>query len=283
MQYVNFFEHKVSKLIVGDNPFNGWSYIPEWVDGAEMRNYYTEERILSDIAKMEEMGINTLLPLADPFILRVLSHYRAAGGKMNFIFQTYGGMLTSFDVQLRLTMDVKPIGIYLSGTAVDVRHETGRDNEILDFLAAIRKTGVKVGLGTHRPDVIRASEEEGWDVDFYMACMYNGRRNREGQESGFITGKSKSGLTFVPEDRPVMLEALQGVTKPIIAFKIFAGGQMLVGKEDAERRALIRDTYDTIFGSLKKDDFAVAGIFQKYHDQLAEDVEILNEWIADNA
>lgn len=278
MKYVDFFGHKVSKLIVGDNPYNGWSYITDWIPGAEMRNFYTEAQILSDMEKMEELGINTMLPLADPFMIRVLQHYRANGGKMNFIFQTYGGMLTSFDVSLRLMMEVEPIGIYLSGTAVDVRHETGRDNETRDFLAAIRRTGVRVGLGTHRPDVIRASEEENWDIDFYMACMYNGRRNREGQESGFITGKSKSGLTFYPEDRPVMLETLKDVKKPIIAFKIFAGGQMLVGKDEPARRAYIHDTYDTIFSALKPDDFAAMGVFQKNHDQLTENVSVFNEW-----
>ena len=233
---------------------------------------------METLFKMEELGINTLLPLADPFMIRVLQHYRAEGGKMNFIFQTYSGMLTSFDVSLRLMMEVEPIGIYLSGTAVDVRHETGRVDEIHDFLAKIRKTGVKVGLGTHRPDVIRASEADGWDIDFYMACMYNGRRNREGQESGFITGKSKSGLVFWPEDRPVMLETLKDVKKPIIAFKIFAGGQMLVEREEAERRALIKDAYETIFSALKPNDFAVMGVFQKHFDQLSENVSVFNEW-----
>ena len=112
--------------------------------------------------------------------------------------------------------------------------------------------------------------------------MYNGRRNREGQESGFITGKSKSGLVFWPEDRPVMLETLKEVRKPIIAFKIFAGGQMLVGREEAERRTLIRDTYDTIFSALKPDDFAVMGVFQKNHDQLTENVSVFNEWATED-
>ena len=56
----------------------------------------------------------------------------------------------------------------------------------------------------------------------------------------------------------------------------------LVEKEEAERRALIKDTYDTIFTSLKPNDFAVAGIFQKYHDQLTENVSVFNEWAAES-
>ncbi|MBE6542495.1 MAG: hypothetical protein E7672_08655 [Ruminococcaceae bacterium] len=280
MQYIDFYGHKLSKLIVGDNPYNGHSYIPEWVDGNEMRLHYTEERILADIKQMEELGINTMLPLADPFIIRVLQHYRAAGGKMNFIFQTYGPMMDVPKVTTRLMMSVDPIGIYLSGTYVDVRFETGRSQEIFDMREKLLEfaPNVKIGLGTHRPDVIRTAEDEGWNFDFYMACLYNGRRGREGEESGFITGKTKSDLYFLPSDRAVMLEALKDVKSPIIAFKLFAGGQMLVGKSDEERRSLIRDVYNTVFTSLKPDDLAVMGIFQKYRDQLTENVSIFEEW-----
>ena len=36
MKYVDFYGNKVSKLIIGDNPFNGHSYIPEFVSKEEM-------------------------------------------------------------------------------------------------------------------------------------------------------------------------------------------------------------------------------------------------------
>ncbi len=67
-------------------------------------------------------------------------------------------------------------------------------------------------------------------VDFYMACMQNTRRNREGEQSGFITGKTKQNLIFYPKDRPVLPETLKRVAKPVIAIKIFAGGQMFLAK-----------------------------------------------------
>jgi hypothetical protein len=108
--------------------------------------------------------------------------------------------------------------------------------------------------------------------------MYNRRRNRVGEESGFITGKSKSDIVIVPGDRAIMLESLKNVKKPIIAFKIFAGGQMLVAQPKDKRRAAIKDTYDTIFKVLKPNDIAVAGIYGKNHDQLVENVSVLNEW-----
>ena len=111
--------------------------------------------------------------------------------------------------------------------------------------------------------------------------MYNARRNREGQESGFLTGKSKGDIEFHPSDRGEMLAAVKDVKKPILAFKLFAGGQMLAEKTEAERRVLLRDVYDTVFGSLKPNDLGVMGVFQKHHDQLAENVSVFNEWAAE--
>ena len=286
MYNIDFFGNKVSKLIIGDNPFNGHSYITAFISKEEMLDYHTEVKILEAMHKMEELGINTMLPLADPYIIRILRHYRKEGGKMNFIFQTYAPMMMSHDtaeVSIRMMSEVEPIGMYISGTFTDVRFETDRNKEITDMIKLFRKsTDVKLGIGTHHPDLIRLSEKEGWDVDFYMACMYNLRNGRRGEESGFITGKNKSGIyPIIPSDRALMLDALKEVKKPIIAFKIFAGGQMLVEKPEAERRALIKDTYNTVFGALKPNDFAVAGVFQKYHDQLTENVSVFNEWAAE--
>ena len=53
---------------------------------------------------------------------------------------------------------------------------------------------------------------------------------------------------------------------------------MLVEQPEEKRRELIMDTYNTIFNSLKPNDFAVAGIYGKNHDQLTENVSVLNEW-----
>ena len=283
---VDFFGHKVSKLIVGDNPFNGHSYINQFFPKEEMLDYHTEEKILEAKHRMEELGVNTMLPLADPYIIRILQRYRRNGGKMNFIFQTYSPMVMSKDVaevSIRLMTSVEPIGMYLSGTYCDMRYDLDTCGDILDMVQLLRSGGVPVGIGTHYPAIIEKSEAEGWDIDFYMACMYNARRGREFQESGFITGNSKSGvLNFQPEDRAVMLDALKNVQKPIIAFKLFAGGQMLVEKEDAERRNLIKDTYRTVFSSLKENDLGVVGVFQKYHDQIKENVDVFNEWESEN-
>ena len=45
MNKVNFFGKEVTKLIVGDNPFNGYAYISEKISGKEMQDFYTAEKI----------------------------------------------------------------------------------------------------------------------------------------------------------------------------------------------------------------------------------------------
>jgi len=278
MNYVDFFGHKVSKLIVGDNPFNGHSYIPDYVNGKEMTDYSTEEKILEAMFRMEELGINTMLPLADPYIIRILQHYRSNGGKMNFIFQPYAPM--NLDASIMQMLSVNPIGVYVHA---DLPLELDKPEQVLGKLNKFREKmtkeyGVKVGLSTHKPWVVQLAEKEGWDFDFYFACMYNFRRNRDGEKSGFLTGKSKRGIDVRFEDRGEMLDVLKNIKKPVIAFKIFAGGQLITAIDQEEKRRRIKDAYNTIFTALKPDDFATIGIFQKYSDQLGENVELYNEW-----
>ena len=185
------------------------------------------------------------------------------------------------DVSMREMMTLNTVGIYHQGTTTDYLFETGQTDKILEMIEKYHSMGIPVGLGTHRPDVIETSEREGWNVDFYLACMQNARRKREGEPSGFLTGKTKAKLVFYPEDRPVMLETLKKVEKPIIAFKIFAGGQMFIGKSEEEKRAAIKNAYDEVFSSLKPNDLGAIGVFQRDSNQIKEDAELYNEWYSE--
>ena len=279
MKTVNFFGRQISKLIIGDNPFNGHSYIEDKTPGSEMTDFYTAGKILETLYDIEKSGINCMLPLADPFIIRILKEYERSGGRLKWIFQPYMPMDQEVSMRQMASLN-NTIGIYHQGTTTDFCYETGRFDEVRERVGLYRSMGVPVGLGTHRPDVIDLAVETGLDVDFFVACMQNARINREGEPSGFITGKTKSKLLFRKGDRDIMLRCLQKYDKPVIAYKIFAGGQMFTGKTPDEIRELIKDAYNAVFTALKPDDAACIGIFQRDKDELAEDVEIYNEWQA---
>lgn len=191
---------------------------------------------------------------------------------MNIIYQSYPPI--GLKVNIRIMMETKPIAIYHQGTTTDNLCESGDFKKLHDNLKLIRDTGLPIGFATHDPETILLSEKEGWDVDFYMACLYNARRDNRGEESGFITGKSKH-LEFYPNDRFVMYDVIKRVKKPIIAFKIFAGGQIFCDKTTDEIPKVIHSAFKEAYDNIKPFDITCIGVFQKYKNQIKENTDIV--------
>ncbi len=281
MNTVDFFGHKVSKLIVGDNSMTGHSYIEDIAPGADMKKYYTAENIKAALKKIQASGINTMVPLAHPYMTRVFEEFQYDGGEMQFIWQPWVNTDKMTDSIRDLPKSLNTIATYHQGTTTDYHYEREEYDIIKDNIKALKEFGIPVGIGTHLPEVIERAEEEDWGADFYMACMQNARRGRRGEQSGFITGKTKAHIRFYPEDRPIMLETLKKVEKPIIAFKIFAGGQMFTGKAEEEVNGLLKGVYEEVFSALKPNDIAAMGVFQRDNDQITQNVKMYEEWYAE--
>lgn len=275
MQTTNFCGHEITRLILGDNPFNGYTYIADDLPADELLDYHTEENMIESFMEAERCGINTMVPMADPFVMRTIRHYQQRGGKMNLIFQPY--MAVDLGMNIGMMKKANPIGIYHQGTTTDNLYEAGKVDQIKENLKKIRESGVLVGLGTHRPDVIELAEEEGWDVDFYMACLQNARLSRKGTPGSYITGPTKQDLLFFPEDRAIMLDLISRVSKPCIAFKIFAGGQVFHGKPESETPNIIKEVYREVFSKLKPCDVAAIGVYQGRKNQIEENVRLFEE------
>ena len=270
---VSFIGKTVTRMIVGDNPQTGHSYITDRITGEEMMAFYTPDKILETLFVIQDAGYNTIMPLATPTNIEILKKFRKEGGKLQIIFQPYPREPLSENIPHML--EVEPIGIYHQGTTTDYLTETNDMKTLFDNLELLRNCGVKFGLGTHRPNNVLRAEKENWGVDFYTFCMYNGRRHREGEQSGFLTGKAKDGLVFYSNDRFKAYQIVQQVQKPFIAYKIFAGGQIFNGHTPDEYPAVaeqfIRETYENI----KPGDVACVGVFQRDSDQARGNAEIV--------
>ena len=211
LRTTDFCGKQITRLILGDNPFNGHSYIRHVHSSGEMLDFYTADKVLNALFEADGLGINAYMALADPFILRILRQYKNEGGKMEIIFQSYSAIELS--TNMWQMMMCEPYGIYLAGSALDYLREEENIEEIHKRLKLIRDAGVKTGFASHEPETILRAEREGWDVDFYSTCLYNARRTQRGEQSGFITGKHKD-LAFYPGDPPFMFEAIRAVSKP---------------------------------------------------------------------
>ncbi|MCE5257832.1 MAG: hypothetical protein LLG44_02080 [Chloroflexi bacterium] len=269
---VDFFGTQVSRLIVGDNPVNGHSYIPELISRDDMIDYYTEQNLLAAMAEASSLGYNTWLPLANEFMLRAIRHYRNTGAQLNVIFQSFPAV--DFLVNVRQMAECKPLGIYHQGTTTDGLCEQGQYQVIRDRIKMIHDAGIKAGIGTHVPETVLRAEDEDWDVDFYVTCLHNTRTRGAAKESSFITGKPKH-LKFYMEDRERMFGTIRKVAKPCIAFKVFAGGQIFYGKTPVQVTAAAEGAIRETFENIKSTDLAAIGCFQRDKDQLRENAEIV--------
>jgi len=271
-----FLGSQITKLILGDNPFIGNSYVPDTYPRKEMYEYYTAENVLKALYAAEENGINTYMALADPFLIRVFRQYRREGGKMNIMFQTY----PPIDLQASIyqMMDCEPIAIYHQGSTLEEFLEAGRVDFVRERLELIRSTGVKVGLGTHVPEIVLQAESENWGMDFYMTCVYNYRNQRKGQPSSFFAKSDKPKyIVFFPEDPPKMYKVIKQINKPCVAFKIFAGGQVFNGKTPEEIPGVLENLYTEVYQNIKPGDVACIGVYQKFKDQIKENAEAVKK------
>ena len=71
------------------------------------------------------------------------------------------------------------MALYHHGERTDVLFREGKMDQVQEYTKKLRQAGVRVGIGTHKPEVVEYVEERGWDVDFYMLCAYNRTRTPE--------------------------------------------------------------------------------------------------------
>lgn len=252
---------RISRLIVGGNPVSGTSHLSRALD-EEMQDYFTAARLKQMLDDCRKAGINTWQSRGDKHILRLLREYRNEGGEIHWIGQT-ASELSDFRANIRNMAAARPLGIYLHGSITDRFFSAGNLNEIQERLKTIRDAGVRVGLGAHIPEVFDEAESRGWDVDFYMTCLYNLSRPR-------VDGKE----AFLESDRAKMLERVRKTRKQCLIFKIYAATRRCRSEDD------MRDALREAFASAKRDDCVVIGMFPKHSDQVAQNARLVREVLA---
>lgn len=267
MPLSEFFGNKISRIIMGGNPFSGNSHVSQKMDG-EMEDYYTGENIKKAIIHAMECGINTIQVRTDRHILRLLRELRNEGRMPMWVAQTAPELL-SFEGNIHQLMAYNPIAIYHHGTSADALFKAGKYDIIQDHLRAMRKTGKPVGIGTHMPQLIEYAEENKWDVDFYMACVYN--LSAANRDSSAITGISNSEEPFFESDIPIMYKTIRSVDKPCLTFKILGATRRCVSDD------MVKEAFAEAFENIKLNDSVVVGMYQRERDQIKMDSDIVKE------
>jgi hypothetical protein len=192
-------------------------------------------------------------------MLDLVTSQRATGSKMQII------SLASKPDQLPPLAEAGCLGVAHHGELTDRLFKAGKLDEIKDFLKRVRDSGMQVGVSTHMPAVVDAIESAGWDLDYYMTCVYE--RHRSAEELKKLLGYVPIPVNevYLEEDPPRMFAAVQKTKRICLAFKILAAGRL------SDRKPWVEKAFRQTFESIKPSDGAIIGIYDRYTDQPGED------------
>jgi hypothetical protein len=256
MPKIPFGSFTVSRLIVGGNPINGTSHLSRFVD-LQMRRYFKPDIVLKFLNHCTEVGIDTWQ--SSSINLDLYLRHKKEGGNLQFI------SLATDDPEdphlIKRLVNAGVIAIAHHGEVTDQLFKEGKIDKIKIFLEKVHNAGVMVGISTHMPTVIEYIEKEGWDIDFYMTCIYERNLSR-----GMLKSKLKKtpipyGEIYLEEDPPHMFNAIKSTTRTCLAFKILAAGRL------CERQEMVEQSFKSTFQMIKSNDAVIVGMYPEYEDQ----------------
>jgi hypothetical protein len=259
--------YSISRLVCGANTFGAGSHLSVFLNN-QLRAYYTPEQILKTLRRCQEVGINCWQ--SSEYHAHIHRRFIEEGGKMHYL--ALASQKWDPPGAIKTLTDAGCIGIAHHGEYTDQLFKAGRLDEARDYLKRIRDAGVLVGVSTHVPAVVETIESKGWDVDFYMTCVYE--RHRTAEELKALLGHVPIpvGEVYLTSDPPRMYQVMRRTSKPCLAFKILAAGRLSDSKEWVEQA--FRET----FASIKPGDGVIVGMYDFYSDQPAENADLVRRF-----
>ncbi|HUU20478.1 MAG TPA: hypothetical protein VMW72_25235 [Sedimentisphaerales bacterium] len=253
-------DHRVTRLIAGSNPINGYSYMGPVMD-RHMQEYFTPERIVEFLWTCEREGINTHQFSRPEQMAGVLQTLRQRGSKMKFICLHSGASgRTSIE---KVVQDTQPIAIVHHGGVTDRLFREGKSREVHDFVKRVQDAGVLAGVSAHNPDCIKQIADEGWQVDLFMTCFYYLTRTPEELEKTPVV-TVQVGYPFFASDPLAMTKVVRQLDQPCLGFKILAAGRM------CDHDYKVEAAFKFAFEHLKPIDGVIVGMYPRYHDQIRQ-------------
>jgi hypothetical protein len=206
-------KNKISRLIVGGNPFSFISHAEPLLYSPRLfKQYFTHEKVVETLSIGVRLGINTFLGRIDDNVLGFLSLYEKTNGtRIPWVAQTsakpqQGATRQDLEKNIGVAASNGAIGCYIQGESADYLVAQGNIRDLANHVELIRRLGMVAGIGAHQNETIEQVEKAGIVPDFYMKT-YN-----------------RLGYYAVNPERTSQLMAKTKV--PWIAFKILAAGRL---------------------------------------------------------
>lgn len=264
---VQFQGKEITRLIIGSNPFYGYSHFNPLLDQF-MREFMTQDRRIEVLQRAERAGINTWqVHYNDPTIADWM-RYREEGGKMHVLLLADFELIKNWKL-LPSVAKLKPIGIGHHGNRTDERFRAGEMNVVQDFTKAVHDVGVPAGVSMHNPAVLAWIEEHGWEIDYYMTCLY--RVSRTAAETRAEFGEAGLGESFMERDPERMTAMIRQTKKTCFAFKLLGAGRT------TGRPQSVEGAFRFVLNNIKPQDAVIVGMCPKFKDEVGENVALVKK------
>ena len=206
---------EVSRLILGSNPFFGYAH-QDGDLGRQMKEYYTEERIIRILDDAAALGVTAVSAPPFPDWIRIFNKYRDQGGKLTtWIAQPHGS-----PKKMKEEIDSCAKGgakaVYIQGHRVEEQFEKKTFEVVRGWLEQIKSHGMAAGIASHRPDIHPVAEKLGFPTDFYFQCFFRVDQHPE---------------NYALECRDHAVETIRSITaKPVVAYKILGTARLAAGR-----------------------------------------------------
>lgn len=243
----------VTRLIIGANPFGGYSHQSQKRD-EEMRNFYTVGRIKETLKYAEQAGINTMITNNEtPHVLQAVREYLNEGGSLQWIAQVNKKEKDDMANAVAEAINIGCKAIYFHGGLVDNVYKQKDEKDIRKWCNIVRSYEIPVGVAGHSP------ETHLWVnnldiVDFHAVCFFNCGSLHDGKGTKFKLG-----------DIDAAVKCINSIEKPCIGYKIMGAGRI-----EAQM------AFEYAFNKIKPTDVVNVGMYRGDNDNIvAENADIV--------
>lgn len=258
---VDFCGLNATRLIIGANPFGGFSHQNKQRDAA-MVSYHTPDRIVETWGRAEAAGINTFITNNEsPNVVAAVRQYFAAGGKLQWIAQVNCKATELMPQAIEEVVKIGCSAMYFHGWHVDNAFSEKNAGRIREWCRQARSLGVPVGVAGHAPEAHLWVDSLDC-TDFHAVCCFNCGSLHAGK-----------GEKFQLRDLPRAMAAIQKIQRPCIAYKIMGAGRI-----DAKM------AFEYAFEHIKPTDVVNVGMHRGDKDDIVEqNAGMVQEILADVA
>jgi len=234
---------EVSRLILGSNPFWGYSHKSPQLD-EEMKRHHTDERIVQILDEAAECGLTAVTSPPDERWVKLWARYLENGGRLKtWISQCHGNPGQMLE-EIERSVKAGAQAVFIQGARVEEQFGQGNFGVLQSWIERIKEAGLPAGAAAHWPEIHPELERRKFPTDFYYQCLYNVSKSND----------------YSAAERDRAIATIRRLEKPVIAYKILAAGRLAAS-----------EGFEYAFSQIRRKDGVCVGIYaQKAIDQIRQ-------------